>query len=294
MFELRVLNGLHEGAALPLSGEQWQMGNHDDADLQLFDSNIQALHARLSRNESTWELMPDQGDVFLAQGKQIKEGLTLNVDQPFQLSGVWLVVSDASAPWQSTSLIPIDNQGKILKPKKGPKGKVRLPLWYKSAVVTLSLLLGMMLTGWFFASSGPRGQSLNTKPVIADAEGLQSILTHKLQERDLSHAVTITHYMQGIYLTGDVTATQQDILNRLVVGMKNEYDIRIPFSNATKRKVLKLPFRIVQITAGKHANIVIEGGRRLFVGDNESGFTLNKITKNTVQFTGPSNITVAW
>jgi len=293
MFELRVLNGLHEGAALPLSGENWALGNHEDSDLQLCDSNIQGLHARLSRLESRWQLMPDQGEIYLAHGQPVKEELTLDIDQPFQLSGVWLVVSDATSPWQSTSLIPIDNQGKILKPKTGPKIKVRLPLWYKSAVVTLTLLLGIMLTGWFFASAPPV-QNRNMKPVIADADGLQSILTHKLQERDLSHAVMITHYLSGIYLTGDVTERQMDILNRLMMAMKNEYDIRIPFSNGTKLKRLKLPFRIVQITAGKHANIVTEKGRRLFVGDNESGFTLTKITKDSVQFTGPSNITVAW
>jgi len=293
MFELRVLNGLHEGAALPLSGENWALGNHEDSDLQLCDSNIQGLHARLSRLESRWQLMPDQGEIYLAHGQPVKEELTLDIDQPFQLSGVWLVVSDATSPWQSTSLIPIDNQGKILKPKTGPKIKVRLPLWYKSAVVSLTLLLGIMLTGWFFASTPPV-QNRNMKPVIADADGLQSILTHKLQERDLNHAVMITHYLSGIYLTGDVTERQMDILNRLMMAMKNEYDIRIPFSNGTKLKRLKLPFRIVQITAGKHANIVTENGRRLFVGDNESGFTLTKITKDSVQFTGPSNITVAW
>jgi len=294
MFELRVLNGLHEGAALPLSGENWAVGNREDSDLQLCDSNIEGLHARLSRQESRWELMPDQGEIYLAHGQPVIEGLTLDIDQPFQLSGVWLVVSDATSPWQSTSLIPVDNQGKIPKPKTRPKIKVRLPLWYKSAVVTLSLLLGIMLTGWFFAASRPHIENKNMKPVIASAEGLESILIHKLQERDLTHAVTITHYMQGIYLTGDVTARQMDILNRLMMAMKNEYDSRIPFSNGTKRIRLKLPFRIVQITAGKHANIVTENGQRLFVGDHESGFTLTKITKDTVQFTGPSNITVAW
>ena len=293
MFELRVLNGLHEGAALPLSGENWAVGNHEDSDLQLCDSNIQGLHARLSRQESGWQLMPDQGEIYLAHGQPVKEELTLDIDQPFQLSGVWLVVTDATSPWESKSLIPVDNQGKILKPKNAQKRKVRLPLWYKSAVVVLTLLLGIMLTGWFFASAPPV-QNRNMKPVIADAEGLQSILTHKLQERDLNHAVTITHYMQGIYLTGDVTTRQMDILNRLMTAMKNEYDIRIPFTNGAKLKRLKLPFQIIQITEGKHANIVIEDGRRLFVGDHESGYTLAKITKDTVQFTGQSNITVAW
>ena len=37
MFELRVLEGLNQGAALPLFGEQWSLGCHADADLLLND-----------------------------------------------------------------------------------------------------------------------------------------------------------------------------------------------------------------------------------------------------------------
>ena len=33
MYELRVLDGLHQGAALPLFGEQWSLGANADADL---------------------------------------------------------------------------------------------------------------------------------------------------------------------------------------------------------------------------------------------------------------------
>jgi len=38
MFELRVLEGLNQGAALPLFGEQWSLGCHTDADLLLTDA----------------------------------------------------------------------------------------------------------------------------------------------------------------------------------------------------------------------------------------------------------------
>lgn len=47
MFELRVLNGQRQGAALPLFGEQWSIGAHPDADLMLNDPGIAEQHARL-------------------------------------------------------------------------------------------------------------------------------------------------------------------------------------------------------------------------------------------------------
>lgn len=37
MFELRVLSGLHQGAALPLIGEQWLIGADAEHDLALYD-----------------------------------------------------------------------------------------------------------------------------------------------------------------------------------------------------------------------------------------------------------------
>ncbi|SQA96503.1 type III secretion apparatus protein, YscD/HrpQ family [Cedecea neteri] len=61
MYELRVLNGLHEGAALPLSGECWQLGNAADSDLQLNDGGIKASHAQLSRSAEGWLLTPMEG-----------------------------------------------------------------------------------------------------------------------------------------------------------------------------------------------------------------------------------------
>jgi len=295
MFELRVLNGLHEGATLPLSGEAWALGNHDEADLQLCDENIQTQHASLVKQDDAWVVTPGQGEVYLAKGEQIKDGLSVEVDQPFQLSGVWLVVSEASAPWQTTGLIPLDATGKILTPK--PKRftfNPSFPVWFKPALAILSAMVVIVITGWFFSASPGKPHIENSKPIVADAEGLRSILSGKLEERDLNKVISIVGDNHGIELTGEVTKTQSAILNRLMQAMKNNYDIRIPLRNATTLKVLTLPFRIVEINAGKHANIVIEGGRRLFIGDMQSGFTLSGITKDTVQFTGPENISVKW
>jgi len=295
MFELRVLNGLHEGAALPLSGENWSVGNHEESDLQLCDGEIQSLHAKLSRIDSSWQLMPE-GEVFLAHGQPVKDAFSLDVDQPFQLSGVWLVVSEAESPWQSTSLIPVTPEGKIPRPAFTQRLTLKrtFPRWFKPALMLLSLMGVIIMTSWFFAGSGTATQSRNLKPVIADSDGLRSVLVRKLEDRDLTRVVSVSGDNHGVSLTGQVTKTQSAIVNRLMIAMKNTYQIRIPFTNATTLKVLTLPFRIVQITAGKHANIVIEGGKRLFIGDVEAGFTLSKITKDSVQFTGNQNISVAW
>jgi len=295
MFELRVLNGQHEGAALPLSGEQWDLGNHEENDLQLCDEAIASLHAKLSRIEQAWQLTPNEGEVFLAHGQPVTDTLSLDVDQPFMLSGVWLVVSDASAPWQSGSVIPVSTEGKLLNPIAGKlKLKPSLPAWFKPALIMLGILGGIVLTSWFFMATPTQTAPRNLKPILADADAVRGVLVRKLEDRELNHAVRIEGDNQGLSLTGQITKTQSAILNRLMVSLSNDYEIHVPLRNATTLKILALPFRIVQITAGKHANIVTESGRRMFIGDVEDGFTLSTITKNSVQFTGPENISVKW
>ena len=45
MYELRVLDGQRQGAALPLFGEQWSIGAQADADLVLNDPGVAEQHA---------------------------------------------------------------------------------------------------------------------------------------------------------------------------------------------------------------------------------------------------------
>jgi len=294
MFELRVLNGLHEGATLPLSGDAWELGNAEERDLQLCDNSIASLHAHLSREDERWQLTPKEGEVYLAHGEAVRDGLQLDLNQPFQLSGVWLVVSDASEPWASSSIVPINAAGVITQPKPKRISFNRWPVWFKPALVIFGILSAIIVTGWLFTSSSKSVQQTDLKPVLADSDGLKAILARKLEERDLSKVVIVTGNNHGMALTGAVTPDQSGIVSRLMVSLRNDYDIRVPLNNATTIKKLTLPFRIVQITAGKHANVVIDGGQRMFIGDEHGGYTLSKITKDSVQFTGPESISVSW
>jgi len=296
MFELRVLNGLHEGAALPLTGEAWAMGNAAELDLQLCDSEIRTLHAQLMRQDDDWQLIPREGDVYFAQGKAITGPSTLSLNQPFQLSGVWLVVADSQTPWSSSSFIPIDSRGIITSPKDRLKSRFRttFPRWVKPASFSLLAIMVITFLSWVLQPTRATEPALPQKPVITDAVTLVSTVEKKLQERELEQQVLLKTDNSGIRLEGELSAEEMAIVKRLMTSLKREYDIRVPFSNATHLHQLTLPFRIVEITAGAHANIVTDNGQRLFIGDEASGYKLSRITKNTVEFTGPEPITVNW
>lgn len=61
IFELRVLSGLHQGAALPLFGECWSIGASEEADLGLYDPGVHVRHAQLQRTGEHWSLQAQEG-----------------------------------------------------------------------------------------------------------------------------------------------------------------------------------------------------------------------------------------
>ncbi|MGI4936529.1 MAG: FHA domain-containing protein, partial [Janthinobacterium lividum] len=48
MYELRILNGLHRGATLPLDEQAQTIGQSEDADVVLVDQGIADRHAVLT------------------------------------------------------------------------------------------------------------------------------------------------------------------------------------------------------------------------------------------------------
>ncbi|WP_433977549.1 FHA domain-containing protein [Erwinia sp. E_sp_B01_9] len=85
MFELRVLTGRHQGAALPVTGGEWSLGSAEEADLLLSDSGVLAQHARLIFTEDRWQLQASEGQIRTAQGEAVNLLDPLPVDQPFAL-----------------------------------------------------------------------------------------------------------------------------------------------------------------------------------------------------------------
>ena len=84
MFELRVLNGLHQGTALPLIGESWTIGCDDDHDLALIEPELQRKTIILERRDDLWFI----------------DGEAIDVDQLIAFDYLWLVLCHTTSPWQ--------------------------------------------------------------------------------------------------------------------------------------------------------------------------------------------------
>ncbi|MFT5963094.1 MAG: type III secretion protein D [Burkholderiaceae bacterium] len=104
--ELRILNGLHRGATLPLDGTTLLLGAHDDADVVIVDPGIVAHHASLQPRESGWLLTADAGQIFSADSLVPQELLDLWSGVFFRLGETWLVISPCDAAWQPLPPMP--------------------------------------------------------------------------------------------------------------------------------------------------------------------------------------------
>ncbi|MBP0597316.1 hypothetical protein J8I26_04320 [Herbaspirillum sp. LeCh32-8] len=100
MQELRILNGYHRGATLPLadSGERI-LGAHEDADVVLADPGILGRHARLALTAGGWTLTAMDGCLRRADTNQTASTLQLAFGEQARADRIWLTVVDQDAPW---------------------------------------------------------------------------------------------------------------------------------------------------------------------------------------------------
>lgn len=318
MFELRVLNGLHEGAALPLSGKQWSIGNAAERELQLCDSGIKPRHCVLELTRQGWQISPDEGGISNQQGERITMPFLLQPGEIFMLSGIWLSLDEASTPWlkeqpppQLTAAGPASSPddapstGQKTPPtlQKTPAQRDKplfarlLPRWAQITALSLLLLLTFTITSWVLQPGVAQPNVDETqliKPRLPDTIALRTVLEQKLRERELWSTVHLVTSAQGITLSGELPPEQLPIMRRMVSMVRADYALGVVLIDETTLKTVNLPFQIVQITSGSHANIVTEGGQRLFIGDERDGLRLTAITADRVEFAGREKITVKW
>lgn len=322
MFELRVLTGLHRGAALPLSGDQWYIGCSEQADLALFDPGLRENHARLTRAEQGWLVTPLQGAVADNEGQRQDELQLDSQGTPFALAHIWLCIVRADTPWpeedhqqdnpdelQQTdekhaehqvegdiAISPADGQEEPAALTAEPIASRRLPRWAIYTYCILCLVLFCSLVSWTYqvkSHSAPH-PVINNKPVLDNGNEARQVVSAMLLERALDQRVALVVDKNGLTLTGSVNTEDKLRVGRLLHQLREHYNVQIPIHNRTRLQTNKLPFSIVQITTGPTANIVTGDGRRIFVGDEVNHLRLISVTDSSILFAGNDQIRVNW
>jgi len=124
--ELRVLNGLHRGAVLPLDGQVIHIGSDDSNDIVLLDNGIEARHASIQFQEnSQWviQYLPESQPIPLALGDCASIG------------EVRLMLAEEGSPWRAP------------EPSAPPPSKNPGRSWASQVTLLLAILLGALSCG---------------------------------------------------------------------------------------------------------------------------------------------------
>ena len=289
LFELRVLSGLHEGAALPLFGECWSIGAHQDADLELYDPGVAARHARLHGMAGRWTVQAQEGLLQDDAGTVRAQIADLAPGRAFAIGGIRLCVADTQSAWLDEPADAVAQPGAPVT--AGSKSK-----WLAPGVLVLVPIL--MALAWQPMGTAPAlapqpSPASNKRQLVTTAQVHQQLLK-MLIERDLGNAVRLQVAADRITLGGEVGQDSLALVSRMLERFEVQFETPVAIINQVQQASTVLPFRIVQIIGGPKAHVVLADGRRLFFGDEVQGLRLTAIDNRRVLFEGRQRHEVNW
>jgi type III secretion protein D len=317
MFELRVLTGLHQGAALPLVGEQWQIGSNDDLDLALHDMGVEPQHCRLQREGDRWIVTAEGGVVLDAEG-HTHPHTVLHPNSPFVLGSVWLSISPAGEAWPMvpTAVPSAPSHAATGQPSEGSQNRVStrkgVSLFSRSGAVVIGILLGVVGSAWSLSQTGTSSRlptehfeqneqvhtkhepaTPNTQRTRLSAEEARLRLKNMLSDR-LLNDITVEQMPQGLVLRGNLQDEMRPVYQRMLQRFGEQYESSAALVDQVSVGGTTLPFVIVQIMSGPQAHLVTAEGKRLYIGDELEGLRLTRIDDGRVVFDGERHYEVVW
>lgn len=299
MFELRVLDGLHQGAALPLFGEQWSIGAHAEADLVLSDPGIAEQHAVLRLVGSTWSVQAQAGLLQDAKGQVVAQITALAVGEQFGVGAIGLYVALADQPWPEA---PVPATPAKVTAKQAPQTLKLSALGHtqQKRLISVVLVVAVIIMVVGIASTGERDPQASLMPTVPQKIELASPfevrqqLLNMLSERDLSQRVSLQVINGQVALNGDVSDEDVALVARMLGRFGEQFDSVVPVISRVRARDNELPFKIVQIIGGANGHVVLEDGARLFVGDEVDDLRLVMIDNSKVVFEGAQRYEVRW
>ena len=289
LFELRVLSGLHEGAALPLFGECWSIGADQDADLELYDPGVAARHARLHGMAGRWTVQAQEGLLQDDAGTVRAQIADLAPGRAFAIGGIRLCVADTQSAWLDERADAVAQPGAPVT--AGSKSK-----WLAPGILVLVPIL--MALAWQPMGSvpalAPQPSPASNKRQLETAAQVHQQLLKMLIERELGNVIRLQVGDDRITLGGDVGKDSLALVSRMLDRFEAQFETPVAIINQVQEISTALPFRIVQIIGGQKAHVVLADGRRLFFGDEAQGVRLTAIDNRRVLFEGAQRYEVSW
>lgn len=290
--ELRVLAGLHAGAALPIGLEDVLLGSDETCDVILLDPEVLPRHLRLRADAGRWLAEPEAAaPVRDRHGAALAAGAPVPLDQPIQLGQTWIVLCAASAPWEEDAVPAAPPAAADAVASAAPAAPPQRWRWALGLLSAFGLLLALTLLLWPDPAP-PAPPPAATAP--AEADSIEREAVRVLRAHGLAAVVGM------VYETGHLTLEAQlddDETRRFhsAVAMLRSYfgkTVKIDIKLSTLNR--SLPFAVSEIVTGPAAHIRLADGTILYPGETAGGYRLLAIRPGKLLFSGKREIELPW
>lgn len=331
--ELRILNGLHRGAALPLDGAPLELGAGEAADVVLADHGLAQRHARLVPATTGWRLEALDGEVHDAVTAAAQSTIDCPPGGCARLGTVWICVSPVDAPWQAAPASvaepgpqsgaqsgaqsgPVAPGAAAAAPSRAAAARTARAAARRRHLLLLPFLLVFFLcaaTAYAFSarsagvpsvSTGDDATTVSSTPATPStpptpARPLTPAALRAAFERELDLAQMRDRFELQLdddhwRMRADLGQEEQERFERMLARFVAAHRIGFPVDARIVPSAALLPFRVEQVLSGAQAGIVTDGGQRLFVGDEYRGMRLVSMKDGRLVFAGRRTIEVQW
>jgi type III secretion protein D len=307
--ELRVLSGIHQGAALLLVDDGLVVGSDPDGDVVLLDEGVQPRHLRVVRHDGGWFCEGADGAVVTsAEGHSVEGRIEVTRALRLQIASVWLAFCALGDPWDaapsapmapsaSEPLAPPASSAIAQPPRRTSKRGI-------IAFVAGSLLMCCVFAGIFLAIRGNAPEQVvavkqAAPPPPMPQRGPAAEVLHRdaqaaLNTQQLGGLVKVGTKPGFLRIDGELTPPEITRFEQALQELQNRYGATTRIEASIKPLSYALPFRIRQVLMGVDSHVVLDSGEEVFEGARIGQFRLVSIRAGKVVFFGPRTVEVTW
>lgn len=325
--ELRVLTGLHQGAALLLIDEEIVLGSAPACDVVLLDDGIAPRHLQIVLRDAGWAWASgedgDAAGVFSPDPPRAGEAASLGRGSRLCIANVWLMLAGVADPWPTPAelrawqRLPHEAAAQhTAEPAAAARRGTRA--WVLTCLclgLAGALLLALAL--WLpqgnseqdghdgrggKAAPAPAGQPPAPRaapptlamPVPLAPAQLQSVASALLAEHKLEQMVQVQAAPGQLRLHATLGPRGRANFEQSLLALQRRLGATTRIEATVTSAEATLPFRIQQVLMGGDSHVVLADGRAMYEGDQFGGFRLMSIREGVIVFAGPRKVEVSW
>lgn len=319
--EIRVMSGLHQGAAVPLCGNSIVIGSDQSCDIVLLDDSVLEEHLTIVYDgDAGWRCEFVNGAIVLgSEGERLVAPVPVDAGLRLWLGAVWLGFYPIGAPWDSLSPSIAPPLRFHQTGSTGSAGEPKRTFYFNgfsdwhgfaagaflscvALVGALNLLVRSDEGGG--ADTVPAATPLANTSAIAQSDPatlhspspsfLQSEANKILRDRQLADLVRVQFLERHLIIEGELNEQEVKRLESALQAIDRVFGDEIRVTGRVTPLSASVPFKIIQIVMGADSYLVLEGGERLYVGETHAAYKLLAIRPGRLVFSGRRRVEVPW